>query len=162
MAGPHEVRVFAEGALRWAQASGTGGAWSTASAATTALVGFVQAGTQQSSAQRAITVTDRGMPKHHKVIGKDPISLTINFLQAVTANDPALSVTTSLGASTPMLHFELKSDSVELGNGSATYRQFRYAVLTDNQWSEEEEGNKCQQTWVCLEMNGPTASGYLG
>ncbi len=162
MAGPHEVRVFAEGALRWAQASGTGGAWATASGASTALVGFVQAGFSNTSAQRAVTITDRGIPKHHKVIGREPVTLTLEFLQAVTANDPAISVATSLGASTPMLHFELKSDSVELGAGSATYRQFRYAVLTDNQWTEGEEGNVARQTWVALEMNGPTASGYLG
>lgn len=162
MAGPHEVRVFAEGALYWVQASGTGGAWATASAATTALVGFVEAGMNQTSAQRIVTITDRGIPKHHKIIGKEPIELTLEFKQAVTANDPAITVATSSGASTPMIHMELKSDSVELGGGSATYRQFRYGVLSDNQWTEQEEGNMARQTWVFLEMNGPTGSGYVG
>lgn len=162
MAGPHEVRVFAEGALRWVQASGTGGAWATASGAATALVGYVQAGMSQSSANRVITITDRGVPKHHKEIGREPIELTLEFLQAVTANDPALSVATSEGASTKMMHMELKSDSVELGGGSATYRQFRYGVLSDNQWTEQEEGNVARQTWIFLEMNGPTGSGYIG
>lgn len=162
MAGPHEVRVFAEGALYWVQASGTGGTFGTASAASGTLVGYVQAGMNQTSGQRLVTIMDRGNPKHHKVIGKEPIELTIEFLQAVTANDPAITVATSPGASTKMLHMELKSDSVELGGGSATYRQFRYGALSDNQWTEQEEGNVARQTWVFLEMNGPTGSGYIG
>ena len=40
-----EARVFAEGTLKWVQASGTGAAWGTASAPGSATVGFVQAGT---------------------------------------------------------------------------------------------------------------------
>lgn len=161
MADIHEPRVFAEGALRWVQASGTGMAWTTASAAPTALVGFVQAGTQQTSAQRVTTVMDRGAPKHHKIVGRDAPEITFEFLETVTANDPAVQVKTASGASTPMLHFEIKHDAKEAGASSALYHQFHWGVLIDNQWTEREEGNVNRQTWRFLAVSGANATGYL-
>lgn len=160
-----EVRVFAEGALRWIVASGSATtAFTTASAAQSALLGFVQAGTTQSSAQTIVMIKERGIPHHPKVIGKEAIQVKFKFYQAVTANDPALAMSTGVGqgASTPMVHMELKSDAHELGTASAVYRQYLFGVISDNPWGEGEEGNGSDQTWEFVRMVGPTASGYLG
>lgn len=160
---PNEARVFAEGSLRFVQASGTGGslisAMVTASAPATGLVGLVQAGTKGPSAQMVETIKERGVPHHHKVIGKEAGEVTFSFLEAVTANDPALRIGTAAGASVPMAHFELKSKAPE--DASALYYQFYHCTLVSNNWSEEEKGNAREQTWRYLSMVGPTASGYL-
>jgi hypothetical protein len=158
-----EVRVFSEGALRWVQASGATANpdWVTASAAPTALVGFVQVGTRETSGQTVTTIANRGIPDHHKVTQKDPIELQITFLEAVTANNPALVMLTASGTTVPMVHMELKSDTKEVGATSAIYRQYHFCALVTNQWSEADEGNQCQQTWRALKMVGPTASGYI-
>jgi len=165
MANAHEVRVFAEGALRWIVASGSATtAMTTASAAQSALVGFVQAGTQQTSAQTVAMIKERGVPHHQKFVGSEAVQLQIKFLQAVTANDAALAMATGAGngASVPMVHMELKSNAVELGATSAIYRQYLFGTLIDNPWTEGEQGNECAQTWQFVRMVGPTASGFLG
>lgn len=153
-----EARIFAEGALRWVQASGTGG-WNTASAPATALCGFVQVGTNFNSAANLITVMERGIPHHHKRAGSEPIELTITYLQAVTANmaNPA----TASGVSTPQVHFELRHQDNEVAAASAQYFQFHNCAIVSRGWTEAEEGNNFQETWRALAMVGPTASGYL-
>lgn len=153
-----EVRTFAEGALRWVQASGTG-AWGTASGAATALVGFVQAGTNFNSARNVATVKDRGVPHHHKNLGQEPVEVTFTYLQAVTANmaNPA----TGSGVSTPQAHFELRHTDAEVAAASAQYFQFQNGVMLSRGWTEGEEGNQFQETWRFLAMVGPTASGYI-
>lgn len=153
-----EVRVFAEGALRWVQASGTG-AWNTASAAATGLMGFVQAGTQFGSAATVVTVTDRGTPHHHKAIGVDPVEVQFTYLQAVTANmaNPAQAS----GVSTKQAHFELRYQDNEVAAGSAQYFQFMNGALLSRGWTEGENGNAFAETWRFLSMTGPTASGYI-
>lgn len=161
MAG-NEVRVHAEGALRWIQASGTGGGvggWATASAAATALVGFVQADFAFASAQNVVTVKNRGVPDHHKIIGREAVDVTFTYLQAVTGNmaNPA----TASGASVPKVHFELLYDVAELPDPTAQYFQFNHAVLVDRGFSEGEEGNQYSETWRALFMVGPTGSGYI-
>src|SRR5260221_11152280 len=97
-----EARVFAEGALRFVQASGTGG-WNTASAPISALIGFVQVGANFNSAANMATVMERGVPHHHKKLGAAPIDLTFTYLQAVTANIP--NPATASGVSTKQVHF---------------------------------------------------------
>lgn len=153
-----EVRVFAEGAARWVQASGTGG-WATGSAATTALVGFVQVGLNEKSAQTIVTPLERGIPHHHKVVAKAPIAFSLSYLQAVTANmaNPA----TASGASTPQVHWEVRQQDNEVAVGSAQFFQFMNCVLQDRGWTEGENGNVFQENWMALTMTGPTASGYL-
>jgi hypothetical protein len=159
MAGSTEVRVFAEGSLRFVAASAPNGGWITASAPASALVGFVQAGTQAPSAQTVLTIYDRGVPNHHKVTRKEAHEFTFTFQEAVTANDPALRVATAGGATVPLLHFELKSKAAE--DGSAIYYQLHHCSLVSNNWTEGEDGNNRQQTWRALSYVGPTASGYL-
>src|SRR3972149_9034460 len=101
-----EVRTFAEGALRWAQASGTGG-WATASAPATALVGFVQAGMTYNSARGVVTVMERGTAHHHKITTVNAQEFQFTYLQAVTGNKAAPA--TAAGASTPQVHLDLES-----------------------------------------------------
>lgn len=153
-----EARIFAEGALRWVQASGVGG-WGTASAAGTALMGFVQAGLKIASARNVTTVKDRGFPHHHKVVGAEPIDVQFTYLQAVTANmaKPA----TGSGVSTPQSHFEIRHTDAEVAAASAQYWQLMNGVLLSQQWAEAEDGNTIQETWRFLSMTGPTASGYI-
>jgi hypothetical protein len=153
-----EARIFAEGSLRWVQASGTGG-WNTASAAPTALAGFVQAGTTFNSAQTVVTVSERGRPHHHKLAGWEPVEVQFTYLQAVTAGmaNPA----TASGASTPQIHLEMRAQDNEVAAASGQYYQFQNCVLVSRGWTEAEEGNQLQETWRALAMLGPTASGYL-
>lgn len=154
-----EVRIFAEGSLRWVQASGTGG-WNTASAPISALVGFVQAGLGNTSAQTVVTVMERGSAHHHKVTEKPAGEVTFTYLQAVTANmaNPAQSS----GVSNPQVHFELKHSDVETPTLTGQYFQFHNCVLVSRAVTEGAEGNQIAETWRWLSMVGPTGSGWLG
>ncbi len=153
-----EVRTFAEGSLRWVQASGTGG-WQTGSAAITALVGFVQAGTTFPSARNLVTVMERGYPHHHKFTDEPANEVQFSYLQAVTGNlaNPA----TASGVSTPQVHFQIRSQDNEVAAASAQYWLLTNCVLTNRVWAEAAEGNTLQETWRALSIIGPTASGYL-
>lgn len=153
-----EVRVFAEGSLRWAQASGTGG-WNTASAAPTALVGFVQAGLNAASAQTIVTVKERGQPAHHKVVGIEPIEVTFNYLLNLTAN--IVQPITAVGASTKQAHFELRINAPEDNATSYMYYQFMNGVRESIGITEAENGDMLAEKWRFLTMTGPTGSGYI-
>lgn len=159
---PNEVRVQAEGTLRWVGASASGGGWLTASAAVSSNgpVAYVQAGMGHQSATKRLTVMDRGIPSHHKNIGREAGEVTFTFLEAISANNPALYKTTAGGASLPLVHFEHKATAAE--DGSALYRHYHHCTLLTDGWTENEDGNAYQQTWRFLTMNGPTASGYMG
>lgn len=154
-----EVRTFAEGTLRWVQASGTGG-WNTAASPISALVGFVQAGTTYTSGRTVATVMERGAPHHHKFISHEAIEVQFTFLQGVTANK-AFPATAS-GVSTPQVHLELRHTVAEDPTVTARYFQFHNAVKVSDGWTEGENGNQWQETWRALAMVGPTASGWLG
>ena len=153
-----EVRTFAEGALRWVQASGTGG-WNTASAAATGLLGFVQAGEALTSARDMATVMERGIPHHHKFLSQTPPEIQFSYLQAVTANmaNPA----TASGVSTPQVHLEIKHTDTENPAVTAQYFQLQNAVLLSRGWAEGADGNTWQETWRGLALVGPTGSGYI-
>ena len=153
-----EVRTFAEGALRWVQASGTGG-WATASGALTALIGFVQAGMTYNSARGVATVMERGTAHHHKVTTVNAQEIQFAYLQAVTGNKAAPA--TASGASTPQVHFEIKGTDTELPSVTAQYYQFHNCVKVTEGWTEGENGNQWQETWRALSMTGPTGSGYI-
>lgn len=153
-----EIRIFAEGSFRWVQASATGG-WKTASAAVTALVGFVQVGTNFESAATYAMVKERGQPHHHKSLGSDFIEAEFTYLQAVTANMP--SAATASGVSTPQLHMELRHDVDELGGGTAQYSQFMNGVMLSRGFNEGEEGNEVRDRWRFLSVELFTGSGYI-
>ena len=152
-----EVRVFTEGSLRWVQASGTG-AWTTASAAPTALVGFVQAGMNFNSAREVVTIMERGSAHHHKITLHPSIDIQFTYLQAVTAN--MANPVTASGSTVPAVHFEVRQQDSELAI-TATFFQFHQCVMVSRGWTEAVEGNQLQETWRALSMTGPTASGYL-
>jgi hypothetical protein len=153
-----EVRTFAEGTLRWVQASGTGG-WATASGAQTGLIGFVQAGASFASAREFAQIRERGKLHHHKFQSDNATELTFTYLQSVAASgaNPA----TASGASTPQVHMELRQQAAEDGATSGEYFQFRNGVMLSRGWTEAEEGNQYQETWRFLSWLGPTASGYI-
>ncbi len=153
-----EARVFAEGSLRWVQASGVAG-WATASAPQSALLGFVQVGARFNSAATMTTVKERGVPNHHKKLGAEVIEVQFTYLQSVTANmaNPA----TGSGVSTKQAHFELRHQDDEVAAASAQYFQFANGMMKSRGWVEGDNGNQLQETWEFLSMVGPTASGYL-
>lgn len=153
-----EVRVFYEGTLRWAQASGTGG-WATASACPTALVGFVQAGFSWTSGQNVVTIMDRGQPHHHKVTQVNPVDVDFTYLLAATAN--IVQPATAIGASTKQAHFELRINASEDNATSYIYYQFNNGVRKSMGGAEAENGDILKEAWVFLSVNGPTASGYI-
>ena len=153
-----EVRVFYEGSLRWVQASGTG-SWATASAAPTALVGFVQAGFSFNSGQKVVTIMDRGQPHHHKVTQVNPIDVDWTYLLAATAN--IVQPATAVGASTKQAHFELRINAAEDSPTSYMYFQFMNGVRKSINAAEAEAGDTLKESWVFLSMTGPTSSGYL-
>lgn len=144
--------------MRWVQASGTG-AWNTASAPVSALVGFVQAGERFNSAATMAVVKDRGVPHHHKKLGAEAIEIQFTYLQAVTANIP--NPATASGVSTKQVHFEIRHQDDEVAAASAQYFQLMNGVRISQGWTEAENGNQLQEVWRFLSMTGPTASGYL-
>lgn len=159
MAG-REARVFAEGAMRWAVASGTGQAWVTASGGATGLVGYVQAGLGFTRARNVVGIMERGTPDHLKNVARQFVDVNFTFLQAVTANYPPTS-TTAAAASLPLVCMELKHNVPELGGPTAQYHQFIMGAFVSDAFVEAEDGNKYTQTWRFTNVIGPTASGYL-
>jgi len=151
-----EVRNRKEGALRWVQASGSGLTWATASAAATALMGFVRNFTW-TSANTIQTISDRGTPNHHKKVDAQPINGSFDVAWANTGQFPNPAV--SSGATVEMVHLELKMTAPEAG--AAYYYQFHGAAITQRQFTEGDQENALSFQFVALAMNGPTASGYI-
>lgn len=155
-----EIRTFAEGSLRWAQASGTGSTWVTAAAAPTGLVGYVEVGLSFTQTQNKALIKERGFPNHWKSIGEEAATVKFKILQGNTAQYPPTSVTAG-GASLPMVHFELKYNVPELGGPTAQFYQFVNGVIMPNTVTEGEQGNSLDQTWSFIKVIGPASTGYL-
>lgn len=165
-----EARVMAEGTLRWTQAgSGTGGAvttgWVTASAATTGVLGYVQAGLNFDQGFNIQTVTDRGTPSHHKALGFNPIEVEFTVLFGITADYPPYI--SASGFSQPQVHLEWKMHDTEVAGkaapftGTGLYYQFHNAALLSRRPTEAEAGNTIAFRYRAMAVNGPTGSGYL-
>jgi hypothetical protein len=161
-----EVRNAFEGTLRWVRASGSGSAWATAASVTGTggsdtgdwgLIGFVT-NFRYTSAQTVETISERGHPSHHKQVDYQPPTLSFDVQWGITGQYPTWKITGS-GASTPMIHLELKSTAPEAG--AAIYHQFMGVVLNSQDFTEGNPANT--QTWnlKALAMM-VTASGYLG
>jgi hypothetical protein len=153
-----EGRTFYEGELRWVQASGTG-VWATASAAATGLIGYVRAGMNTTETFRYATVMDRGMPKHHKFQGKDPVEVTFDVIYGITANYP--NPATASGMSVKAVHLELKSRTDEWTTASGLYMQWMGAVLLSRRFSEAEDGDTVSFTYRALNCSAFMGSGYI-
>jgi hypothetical protein len=158
MAGEREVRTQFEGELRWVQASGTG-TWSTASAAATGLIGYVQAGMSFTKANNFVTISDRGIPKHHKNQGYPPTEVSFTVLHGMTAQYPMPA--TSSGVSTPQVHMELKQRVEEVATASGLFYQFHNGVIPSQAFSEAEAGDTLAFTVRFLNVSGFNSSGYL-
>lgn len=153
-----EVRTQLEGLLMFVQASGSGASWATASAPASGVLGYVQ-DVSFTSAQTITTVKDRGIPTHHKMVERDPISVSFSFLWTGSALSTPAS---GSGASVPMYHMELRASAPEMvGSPSAWYYQFYGIPIQSVDFREQRDGDQISFRSVALGMNGPTASGYL-
>lgn len=151
-----------EGAFSLVQASASGGGasgarvWATASAPASAMnIAYV---TQFSftSARTINTISNRGLPTHHKNGGAQPIqvSLTCQWTGQFTG------FATASGATLPMAHGELRVVNAEEG-GTGRYYQFHGIAEQQIQFTEANDGDTIAMTFMCLGMNGPSGSGYL-
>ena len=176
-----EIRVWREGELRWVEASGTGvNAWQTASAvpastgtgyntaawaARSGTIGYVRAGLSFDETWNYATVSDRGLPKHHKYQGKEPVETTFEILFGITADMPSANTAvgpSALGVSRVAYNFELKMREEEVATASGIYYQFHKSQVLRRGLSESEDGDTMGFTVRSLDTNGPTGSGYLG
>jgi hypothetical protein len=144
--------------MRAVQASGSGRSWATGTTPPSALLGYVQSFTF-TSAQNVVTISERGVPDHHKVAAKTPIDLNVNYLWT----GGGLTALTASGASMPLYHMEYRASAPEIGNGTTGfYYQFMGAALVQAQLTEQAEGTVIAAQYRCLAMVGSTGSGYLG
>lgn len=156
-----EVRTFAEGTLRFVQASGSGRTWATGATPPSALMAFVQNGFSFTSAQTITTIMERGVPNHHKITEQAPIKVNLSQLLTNATGQLPMSTLTASGTTVPMVHAEWKQAVGEMGAGSAVYYQF-YGVATESfKPTEDTKGNKGDYSLVCLGYTGPTGSGFL-
>ena len=168
MAGEREIRVQAEGTLRWVQAgSGTGGAvtsgWVTAASPVSGVIGFA-GGFTLDRHSNFVTIWNRGIPHHHKRTMNDVVAVGFNVQYGVTADyPPRQPYITASGFSVPQWHLEFKQHTPEIGSGLATgiYYQFHNCVEEGDPFTEAVEGNSVSFKYRALAAVGPTSSGYL-
>lgn len=153
-----EVRNALEGSLAWVQASGSGTAWATASAATGRVFSYVR-NMSWTSGETIQAVMDRGIPTHNKLVNKQAIQVSCTVAYGATAEYPTNA--SGSGASVPMVHLELKQKAPEVGSGSGVWYQFFGVPVSQLQFNEGDNENTLALTLNGLAMNGPTASGYL-
>lgn len=157
-----EVRVFSEGALSMVQASASGGGasgarvWATASAPASAMNMAYVTQFSFTSGQQISTISNRGLPTHHKHTQSDPIQ--VNFTVQWTGSFTGWL--TASGATMPMAHLELKVANPEEG-GTGRYYQFHGVAFQQMQFTENMDADTLQMTCVALGMNGATGSGFL-
>lgn len=177
-----EIRVWAEGTLRWVEASGgmtaaSATGWVTASKVLTGtstaawaplsgLLGFVQPGMTFNSPREFATIEDRGLPTLHKWHHVQPIEVTVRLLDGVTGDWPTGNTAigpSSLGlADVPSFNFEFREaiPAVE-SNLTAIYYQIHGAKVLERHHTEQPEGDILELRMRALAVQGPTASGYL-
>jgi hypothetical protein len=122
------------------------------------LLGFVQEGMTFSSGQTLVQVMERGIPDHHKLVSKNAVTVNFTFLWTGSAQMPV----SGSGATVPMFHLEYRASAAEYaGSPSGFFYQFHGVALTQQQFTENGNGNQIAFQGVALAMVGPTASGYL-
>lgn len=154
---PSEVRTFPEGTLRVVQASGSGRSWATAASPVSALIGYVQAGFNITSARTVNTIMERGLPDHHKFGEAAPPEWTFSFKQTGTIP----SSLTASGASVPMWHVEHRASAVENGPATGVFNQLHGGVVINLGWTENPDGNVFSMTLRGLAQVLATGSGWL-
>ena len=153
-----EVRNAHEGKLYWIAASGSGGTFATASAASGYLFAYVDAFTH-TSAQSVTQIMDRGTLSHHKKVGDVAHQVSFTIKEGITGQYP--NPASGSGASVPMFHLEFKQLAPEDAAVTGIYYHFNGCVATQMQFTEGAESNTRQYTVVALGYDGPTGSGYL-
>lgn len=152
-----EVRVQSEGTLRFVRGSGAGASWATAATPVSGLLAYVRSFSFTSAANIA-TVSERGIPDHHKLGSKTPIDVT--FQCGWTGGYP--SAASGGGHTVPLIHLEHRASAAEIGDGTTGfYHQFHGAALISTRLNEGETENTIDLTYRCLAMVGPTGSGYI-
>lgn len=152
-----EVVIHAEGTLRFVQASGTGNTWATASAPVSGTLGFIKA-LSYTSAQTIVTVTERGIPSHHKITERAPIDVTFQFL--ITGRH--FSALSGSGATVPMFHIEARYSAAHIGNGTTGHYLHLFGVAMESiAFAEAPEGSTIDIKGKALGMGQWTGSGYL-
>lgn len=154
---PSEVRTFPEGTLRMVQASGSGRTWATASAPSSALFAYVQAGVSVQSARTINAIMERGNPDHWKYGEAQPLTVTFTVKQTGAIS----AFLTASGASVPMVHIEHRASAPENGTLTGIFNQFMGCVIQSINWTENPDGNTIQFTFGALAANLFTGSGYL-
>ncbi len=158
-----EIRTKIEGSLSLVQASASAGGasgarvWATGATPSSALnIAYVES-LQFTSAATINTMSNRGLPTHHKHGGAQPINFTLGlkWTGAVTG------FVSAPGATMPMVHAELKYTEGELGGGTARYYQIYGIALQQLQFSEADDGNTINMTFMALGMSGANGSGFL-
>ncbi len=171
-----EARVWREGELRWVEASGVLMTWQSASAVPTGtgtaawasrsgLIGFVRAGLASEEAWNYATIAERGTPHHHKLVATNPVEVRFEVLFGVTADYPSANTAvgpSGRGVSRPQFNLELKMRDEEVATATGIYFQWNKAIMLSQGFGEAEEGDTFGFTMRALDLNGPTASGYLG
>lgn len=158
----NEIFVHAEGALRFVQASASGGGasgarvWATASAPVSGTLAYVES-FSFTSGQTIQTIMDRGVPTHHKVTQRDAIQVTFNCLYTGDFMAPV----SASGATVPMWHLEFEANDAGNGN-TGRYVRFHGVAVQSMQFTENPQGDTLALTCVALGMLGPTGTGYLG
>jgi hypothetical protein len=150
-----EIRNYAEGELRWVQASGVSG-WVTGVNALTGLIGYIQAGFTYSDVIQSVVISDRGIPKHHKTQSRIPPELNFTVLYGLTAQYPTSVVQ---GASVAKIHFEMKMNEREVG--SSNYIRFTDCVKLSEQFTEAENGNTLQWVYRALSVSDLSNSSLM-
>jgi hypothetical protein len=117
----------------------------------------VQEGLSLNSAQTVTTIMERGVPDHHKITEKAPITVTFKGLSTGLMS----GYLTASGSTVPMLHMELRHSAGEIAAASGFYYQFHGVAAQSIKFTENKQGNSVDLSFVALAMTGPTASGYL-
>ena len=160
----NEVRVAAEGELRFVQASGFSGAWATASGAAGKRLAFASELRANFQPPAMAWIRDRGVLSHAKRTNDggpyefEARSLVVNTGTLLTVVE---GLGTASGASVKKVHIEYKSLTREDATISAVWSMGHHCVLMEHGFEEGEEGNVYRLRFECQSAVHPTASGYL-
>ncbi len=160
-----EVRIAAEGQLRFVQASGYTGIMTTASGAVSKLVAYCSELRANFQPPAFTWIRDRGVLSHLKRTNDggpyewEARALVVNTGTLLTVTT---GIATASGASVAKVHVEYKSITNEDPTLTAVYYHLHHAVLTDLSMEENEDGNVYRVKFQGWSAVVATASGYLG
>lgn len=167
-----EIRIRAEGTFYWVAqsmtASTSGAGYYTGSltappltgANTVNILGYVQDGLTVNPGYVVETIYDRGTASHFKKVRTDAPTVAVKQLYGVTGNFPPTATGAGASATMPLYYLEWKMTAPE--QAASVYYRFYNATPLAPKITEAEKGNSQDFSFVCTNIAGPTASGYLG